>query len=260
VSSLLILEILLGAVVVSSIAVWLRLRRRLEGPVFPQVARHAGVDPALWAPTYWISKLLLAVLPSVAVLVDADSLASVVLGLLLGAIGFVLPDVVLLLRRKARQEKIQRSMSFFLDLLVSLIRAGLSPDEAFVRAGLRGFPAAHPIAEEVARTASDLKAGVDRAEAFRAFADRIGIRDMRHVAASLEIGGRLGFGVADMLSTQAEVQRDKRSEMGRRKIDRAAIASLFPVMLCGLPLMILIVVVPVIFETMGTLRLLRTLF
>lgn len=241
-------------------AVYAQLRRTAKGAVFPFVSMQAGFQPELWAAVYWTAKLFFAVIFGVAVLMTTRGAAGAWAALILTVIGFVVPDLFLLARRKSRQQKIERSLSFFVDLLVSLLRAGMPVEDAFARAGIRGFDPDHPISEEVARTASDITAGVDRAEAYKAFATRTGVGDARVVSSALELGGRLGFGVADILAAHADVLRDKRLEYGRRRIDRATVAALAPVMLCGLPLMVVVVAVPLGVEVQRIMQLIRAVF
>lgn len=255
----LLIVLIVVAVVIATVT-FIRLRRLANGRVFPWLAPQAGYDPALWAAVYWVAKAFFALVPGLSILLMTDGASSAVGAILLTLIGFFLPDLWLLLKRKSRQGKIERSLSFFLDLLVSLLRAGLPIEQAFSRAGTRGLPAAHPLAEEVARTSSDLGAGVDRSDAYRGLVERTGVNDVRFVASALDLGGRLGFGVADILAAHADVLRDKRLENGRRRIDRASIAALVPVILCGLPLLLVVVVIPIAVDINQTLRLLGDLF
>lgn len=254
------LLVLLAAVVIAAAAVFVNLRRQARGPVFAFVAPQAGLDPDVWTSVYWIAKLFFALVPSVSLLLLTEGSATAFSAVLSAVVGFFVPDLYLLFARRVRRQRIERALSFFLDLMVSLLRAGLPVEEAFARAGTRGLPAEHPLSEEVAKTASDLGAGVERSVAYKGFADRTGVPDIRPMASALDLGGRLGFGVADILTAHADVLRDKRLEMGRQRIDRAMISALVPVMLCGLPLMLVVVVVPIAIDIGRTMQLIRTLF
>ena len=255
-----LLLFLIVVVILVAAGTFVRLRRLANGPVFPWIAPQAGLDPALWSSVYWISKLFFAVVPGLAILITTETQQTAVAAVLATAIGFFIPDLWIMMKRRGRQRRIETSLSFFVDLLVSLLRAGLPVEEAFARAGTRGIRPEHPLAQEVAKTASDLGAGVDRGEAYHAFADRTGVNDVRPITSALDLGGRLGFGVADILAAQADVLRDKRMENGRQRIDRAMIMALFPVMLCGLPMLLVIVVLPVAIDLGRTFSLIRALF
>lgn len=246
--------------VLISVGTFVSLRRLANGPVFPYIAPQAGYDPPLWAVVYWAGKLFFALAPSISILILTEGQLTALAAVLAAVVGYSIPDLWILMRRSARKARIERSLSFFVDLLVSLLRAGLPVEEAFARAGARGLQPSHPLSEEVVRTAGDLGAGVDRSEAYRGFVNRTGVNDVRPLAAALDLGGKLGFGVADILAAQADVLRDKRLENGRMRIDRAMIAALFPVMLCGLPLLLVVVILPVAIDIGNTFKLIRELF
>src|SRR5207253_1631703 len=121
-------------------------------------------------------------------------------------VGFFIPDLVLLLRRNARRGKILQSLSFYLDLVVSFLRSGLTVEESVNRAAARGLPSGHPLAQEVRVVSDEISAGKDRAAAFGALARRTGLPDLQAVASALELGSRLGFPVSEILSNQADLQ------------------------------------------------------
>lgn len=258
IANLVIFFIVLAVLI--SVGTFISLRRLANGPVFPFIAPQAGYDPPLWAVVYWVGKLFFALAPSVSILILTEGQLSALVAVLAAVVGYSIPDLWILMRRRSRKARIERSLSFFVDLLVSLLRAGLPVEEAFARAGARGLQPSHPLSEEVVRTASDLGAGVDRSEAYRGLVNRTGVSDVRPLAAALDLGGKLGFGVADILAAQADVLRDKRLENGRMRIDRAMIAALFPVMLCGLPLLLVVVILPVAIDIGNTFKLIRELF
>lgn len=254
-----LIDVALGALLIALIATLLFRRGRAERRGwFEPLARQAGYDPERLRMMYWSAKIILAVLvPLVfAELLPIGWLPTAVLALL----AFVLPDLWLIDRRAHRRRRILQSLSFFLDLLVSLLRSGLDIEEAFRRAGARGLPVGHPLADEVRVVSEEMTAGKERAAAFAGLATRTAIPDLHAMAAALELGSRLGFPVADILTVQAEIQREKRVERGRKRIDRAMIMALFPVLLCGFPILFLVVVLPVLLELTKTIDLVKLLF
>jgi tight adherence protein C len=224
---------------------------------FARVARQGGFDPDRIRPMIWIARILLALVFALLALEWLRGAAGPLWLALAAAIGFVLPDLWLLRRRRERQRRIESALSFFLDVLVSLLQAGLDLPEAFRRAGAHGLPGGHPLADEVQLVTDEIAAGKDRATAFGALAARTNVRDLHAVAAALELGSRLGFPVAGILATQAEIQRERRADRARRRIDRAMMVALVPVILCGLPLFFVVVVAPIVLELLRTVQLLR---
>jgi len=225
---------------------------------FPKLAWQAGFEPAFLRPRYWTAKIILAILLPlvVAELVTIGWMTAGIVAL----VAFFLPDLWLLRRRTQRRRRILQTLSFFLDLLVSLLTSGLDVEEAFRRAGRYGLRDGHPLADEVRQTSDEMAAGKDRAEAFGDLAVRTQIPDLHALASALELGSRLGFPVSEILSIQAEIQREKRVERGRKRIDRAVMIALVPVLLCGVPILLIVVVLPVILELLKTVDLVKFLF
>jgi tight adherence protein C len=230
---------------------------------FPTLARQAGFDPgSVWL-VYWAAKVALAALLPVFLLralglgAEGGSGTWVVV---VAVLGFVVPDLYLLVRRSARIKRIQAGLSYFLDLLVSFLRAGLNVEEAFRRAGRTGFRIDHPLAQEVAIVAREIDVGKDRTEAFRALAQRTGARELRAVASALQMGSRLGTSVEATLSGQADLMRTRHRERIQRKVNASPVKALFPVILCGLPVFAVLVFYPAFLEIFDTFDGLKALF
>jgi tight adherence protein C len=254
---LLLLFVLLAAVTVFFV---MRPGSAAAGPsgYFIGLATPAGFDPVRLRPLYWVGKIALALmLPLVAYEFWAwlpwSALA------LLALTGFFMPDLWLLLRRRSRQRRILQSLSFFLDLLVSLLQSGLDLPEAFRRAGVHGLKREHPLADEVKLVSDEIAAGKDHAAAFGALAARTRLPDLHTIASALALSSRLGFPVAETLAVQAEIQRERRVDRGRKRIDRAMMIALVPVLLCGIPLFLMVVVLPVVLDIFRTLDLVRNI-
>jgi len=222
---------------------------------YARLVRQAGFEPGSFLPFLWLVKAALAVLLPLALLELVPERFGPVgrPALLLAALlGFFLPDLWLVATRRERQRTIFWSLGYFLDLLVAFLRAGLSLDEAFRRAGREGFHPSHPLAREVNLIAREIDLGKDRAAAFRALADRTGIPAMRGVALALESGVRLGASVEATLRSQAELLRGRRREDALKRVQLASVKALVPVVICGLPLFVVIVFFPALMEILRT--------
>jgi tight adherence protein C len=255
-----VIDVVLFVLLLAVIVVLILLRpggaRRLR--YWPALIRAAGFDPVRSAPVYWGTKIILALLLPLLAAEVLRTLTGALLFVTFAVIGFFVPDLWLMSRRRLRRTRILQALSFFLDLLVSLIRSGLEVEEAFRRAGARGLPPEHPLAEEVRWVSDEIAAGGDRSVAFGAMATRSNVPDLHALAAALELGTRLGFPVADILATQAEIQRERRADRGRKRIDRAMMVALVPVLLCGFPLFVIVVVLPFVLELLKTIDLFKS--
>lgn len=222
---------------------------------YSRLVRQAGFEPSSFLPFLWLIKAALAVLlPLGALELVPDRFGPVGRPALVVAalLGFFLPDLWLLSTRRERRKKILWSLGYFLDLLVAFLRAGLSLDESFRRAGREGFHPTHPLAREVNLVAREIDLGKDRAAAFRTLYERTGIAAMRGVALALESGVRLGASVEATLRAQAELLRGRRREEALKRVQLAAVKALVPVVICGLPLFAVIVFFPALMEILRT--------
>lgn len=221
-----------------------------QGDYYWRLTRQSGLSPHDAWPFYMGAKVALAVLLPAA----GMRFAGVVWWtLLLIPIGFMLPDGVLLYVRRQRQATIQRALSFFLDLLVSLLQAGLGLEEAFARTAREGLPDGHPLAREANRVVEELSLGRDRTVGFQMLADRTGVLDLRGLANALSVGLTTGGSVEAVLKSQAELVRAKRREDGLKRLNVASAQVLLPLMLCGFPVFIVLVFAPLAIRVMQSL-------
>jgi len=214
-----------------------------------KLTRQCGLPPYETWPFYIGAKLVLAVLLAVLAL-------RVGLGrwaLLCLPLGFMIPDLILMSVRRNRQTTIRKALSFFLDLLVSLLQAGLGLEEAFARVAREGLPPGHPLANEALRVVEELSLGRDRSLGFQLLADRTGVVELRSVANALSVGLTLGGSVETTLKAQAELVRAKRREDGLKRLNIASAQVLLPLMLCGFPVFAVLVFAPLAMRVMQSL-------
>jgi tight adherence protein C len=227
---------------------------RLRG-FYRRTARQAGFDPGSFLLLFAAGTVILALLLPLALIEIAAYREWELLPaflILAGLLGVGLTHLWLWSTREERRRRIEWSLPYLLDLIVAFLRSGLGLEEAFRRAGREGFPPDHPLAREVALVAREIDLGRDRPAAFRALAERTGVRAMRAVAAALESGLRLGASVESTLRAQAELLRNRRREDTMKRVQLAAIKALVPVVLCGLPLFAVIVFFPAFMEILRT--------
>lgn len=225
-----------------------RLTRRLR--YYPALARQAGLPPGRWRLDYWAAKLGgAALLPLLLLEMAARSGRAAGWWLALPAVfGFVLPELVLLGMRRRRRRLVQRALPYFLDLIVAFQLSGLSLIEAFRRAGREGFVGPHPLAREVALVGREFDAGLDAGQAFRQLAERTGVADFHAVTSALEMGVRLGAPVQASLRAQADQLWTNRREDAIRRIHRAEIQVMFPIMLTSFPVFAVLALFPMIMD------------
>ncbi len=212
---------------------------------FRRLARQAGFEPDSRRGDYWTAKSISAVLPPLFLL---DAGAGGAVAFFLALIGFFMPDLWLLIRRRRRRRQIAQSLPYFLDLLVAFLHSGMGLVDAFRRTGREAFPGPHPLAQEIELVGRELDAGRDPSGAFSDLAERTGVSDLRAVAAALRVGMRLGAPIRETLLAQAEALLVKRREEALKRIHRAELQMMFPVMLSGFPVFTVLVFFPIIMD------------
>ena len=202
---------------------------------------------------FWVTKILLAFL--VPMIVQVQEWWPSVFGLILfGAIGFFLPDLWLRTRVRKRQQRIRRGLSFYLDLVNSLLRSGMTLERAFIVGAKQGFRDPHPLADEVNLLSRELELGRDRVQAFKMLAERTGVMELRVMAAAVQVGLRSGASIESTLDIQADLIRFRQQQETVSRLNRSTAISVAPVFLCGVPLWLVIVFFPAAMDLIETLR------
>ena len=165
--------------------------------------------------------------------------------------GFFGPDLVLRQKADKRQQLIRRSLADTVDQLVISVRAGLGLDAAIARVART---TEGPLASELARVVQDSRAGVPRATALAALAERVRVPELRQVVVALAQAEKLGVPVAQTLQVQAGELRLKRRQHAEEQAMKLPVKILFPMMIFILPCIFIVVLGPAaikIAETFG---------
>jgi tight adherence protein C len=174
--------------------------------------------------------------------------ALAVLAAVIGA--YHLPEAVLWSRAQERQQVIGRELPDTLDQMSIAVEAGLGFESAFARAAANG---SGPLAEELVRTLQDVAVGRPRRQAYEALVRRTDVPDLRRFIGAVNQADSYGVAVADVLRTQAEEMRVKRRQRAEAEAMKVPVKVVFPLMLCILPAMLIVVVGPAVLQLMSTL-------
>jgi tight adherence protein C len=157
------------------------------------------------------------------------------LALFAGAFGFVAPSLWLGHKTKARQKEIRNGLPDALDLMIVCIEAGSSIDQSIVKTSDE-LDISHPaLAEELRLVTTEVRAGKPRLEAFKNFASRTKVDDVRSLVAMLNQTDRFGTSVAQALRTHAEVSRTKRRQAAEERAAKIGVKLVFPLVFCLFP-------------------------
>jgi tight adherence protein C len=221
-----------------------RLQRRLTRAGYPG-PRAA----ALYAAAEIATPILLALLT----LVYFGFSRGVIFAALAAGIGYALPGFWLANRTAKRQKQIRNGLPDALDLLIVCVEAGSALDQAIVKASeelAQPYPA---LAEELRLITTETRAGKSRLEAFKNFASRTGVDDVRALVSMLIQTDRFGTSIAQALRTHADVSRTKRRQRAEERAAKLGVKLVFPLVFFLFPAMYVVVLGPAIIKIMQSL-------
>jgi tight adherence protein C len=170
---------------------------------------------------------------------------------IIGALaGFFLPDVWIKNVGEHRQQDLLLGLPDAIDMLTVCVEAGLGFDAALSRVArnLEG-----PIAGECARVLQEMQFGMSRTEALRSLVNRTDVAELRTFVSSLIQSSELGISVGDVLREQAKEMRVRRRQRAEEKAQKLPVKILFPLLICMLPAMFVVVIGPAAINIMKTL-------
>jgi tight adherence protein C len=177
-----------------------------------------------------------------------------VVGLLAAAVGFFLPGLVLERRIRRRQTQIGNGLADALDILIVCIEAGNAIDQAILKAA-EELEVSHPVlANELQLVNIETRAGKPRLEAFKNFADRTKVEDVRSLVAMLVQTDRFGTSVAQALKTYADVLRTKRRQRAEEKAGKLGVKLVFPLVFFLFPALYVVMLGPAVVQYVREFR------
>jgi len=160
---------------------------------------------------------------------------------------------LLWLRRslRARHSAIQRALPFVLDLLTLSVEAGMDFMSALQRNCERRK--LDPLNEELIRMTREIQVGVPRRVALRNMAQRVDLPDLRSVANALIQADELGVSIGAILRIQSDQMRSRRFDRAEKLANEAPVKMLGPLMLFIFPAVFIILLAPILRQTMSNL-------
>jgi len=216
-----------------------RLRRRMAA---------AGYTHPAAAVVFSLAELGLPIALAAIPLFVLPLRSGLLVALLAGAIGFFLPGFVLERRIRRRQTQISNGLADALDILIVCVEAGNAIDQAILKAA-EELEVSHPVlAHELQLVNIETRAGKPRLEAFRNFADRTKVEDVRSLVAMLVQTDRFGTSVAQALKTYADVLRTKRRQRAEEKAAKLGVKLVFPLVFFLFPALYVVLLGPAVVQ------------
>jgi tight adherence protein C len=168
--------------------------------------------------------------------------------LVFAGFGFVLPSIWLGRQTALRQKKIRNGLPDALDLMIVCIESGSSIDQSILKASDE-LDIAHPeLAEELRLITTEMRAGKARLEAFKNFASRTKVDEVRSLVAMLIQTDRFGTSVAQALRTHADVSRTKRRQAAEERAGKIGVKLVFPLVFCLFPSLYVAILGPAVVQ------------
>ncbi len=197
----------------------------------PKIARMKEV-------TLWCGVALLALLWTRASLGE-----TVLLGVLLVAIAFFGPEVILSRRARAFERAAERGLIHIIELLRLHVAAGMNLDRA-----LRNV-ATHTSGvwgDELQLVVRRLDAGLTFDDALVVSAERFRLPDLNRFLAALKQSRQLGASLGATLGVQSQLLRTRRKFLAETTARTAAVKIALPLVLCIFPALLVIYLAPAV--------------
>ncbi|CAN0626894.1 tight adherence protein C [Burkholderia multivorans] len=212
---------------------------------------NAGWRTANAASIYFAAKTFLAlVLPAIALpaliatkLGDSRYALSMVL-VLLCAIGYYLPNVVLSRCVASRQQAIFEDFPDTLDLLTVCVEAGLSLDAALMKVCEELRFRSPVVASELELMLLEMRSGFTKEAALHNLALRTGVEDIDSFCAMLIQAERFGTSIGESLRVLSDMLRTRRRMRAEERAAKIALKLLFPLIFCIFPALLTVLLGP----------------
>ena len=171
-----------------------------------------------------------------------------VLGVFAGAIGFVLPNMVISSLIKKRATQCDMELPEVLDLLSVCMDSSMTPTMAIetVCSKNEGL-----LVDELRFVLEDTRRGASLVQAFEGLLRRVDSKRLGKLLQAIRMSARYGTPVATQLKTLSGFIRNDTCELVKQHAAKAASTVMIPVILFILPAMVLIVAGPLILRAMA---------
>jgi tight adherence protein B len=155
----------------------------------------------------------------------------IILPLVLGAVGALLPEFVVRRKANTRRKRFEDQLGDTLTAVASSLRAGQSFQQAMSTISLDG---PEPIAKEFQRVETETRLGRPADEALQSMADRLGSRNFEFVVLAVNIQRQVGGSLSEILDMVADTVRG-RVQFARKVRALTAMGRASAYVLVGMP-------------------------
>jgi tight adherence protein B len=126
--------------------------------------------------------------------------------IILGAVGFVAPPLVMTYLQRRRQTMFNEQLTGMLQLLSNSLKTGYAIDRALETVASKSQP---PVSTEFERVATEITLGTSVEDALSALLLRINSPDLEFIVTAILLHTRVGGNLAEVLDTISDTLRDR---------------------------------------------------
>jgi tight adherence protein C len=167
--------------------------------------------------------------------------------------GLYLPNLFITAKADRRREEIVHGFPDCLDLLLVCVEAGLGMESAMDRVGREMINAEPLVARLLINATLQMRAGASREAALRSMGESAGVDEIKSFSTLLIQSDKLGTSIATTLRVYAAEMREKRRMRAEEKAHRLPVLISIPLVVCMLPVMIGVLMLPAIIRVVRQL-------
>lgn len=171
--------------------------------------------------------------------------------ILVAVFGFFLPDILLTNAIQKRGEAIEGALPDAVEMLTMCVEAGLTFQQALGKVSENQRTV---IATEFSRVMSEIQIGESRSDALDGMVERLNHPEVKKFVTAMHQVERLGIPISTVLKEQVKELRGKSKDRAREKAQKVPVKILGPVMACFLPSVLIIVLAPIILQTLAAFK------
>ena len=205
---------------------------------------------------YMFFRLAMPVIVTIAALIylfliaqlDHPPIVKIGIALVVGYVGFYLPNVFVQNQITKRQQSISAGFPDALDMLLICVQSGMSIEAAFGKVAAEIGPQSLELAEELSVTTAELSYLTERRQAYENLAKRTGLPGVKGVSTALIQAERYGTPVGTALRTMAKENRDARMMEAEKKAAALPPKLTVPMIVFFLPVLFVVIIGPALIQ------------
>lgn len=177
-------------------------RRRKEGkPTLGEDLAQAGLT--ITAPEYLLIRIGVV---AIGALIGLFRFGVSIGPLILGAVGFIIPPLVVAYLQRRRERQFNEQLTSMLQLLSNSLKTGYAIDQALETVAAKSQP---PVSTEFERVSTEVTLGTSVEEALSSLLRRISSPDLEFIVTAILLHVRVGGNLAEVLDNIADTLRDR---------------------------------------------------